>query len=146
MLEDVFIQDMAARGLAVTRNSRFLSCSRIPSSNRLCVSYQDLASSIIKYIQADYLVGCDGARSQVRQTIPGARLEGAKTNESWGVLDGTTKLNQTRTEPLTICRSDRHRLSRSLEQSRCTFPRGRPDSMDPSRAQHDPAVRPAQFD
>ncbi|BCR86031.1 uncharacterized protein ACHE_30018S [Aspergillus chevalieri] len=88
MLEDVFIQDMAARGLAVTRNSRYLSCSRVPSSNRLCVSYQDLASGNIKDIQADYLVGCDGAKSQVRQSIPDARLEGARTNESWGVLDG----------------------------------------------------------
>lgn len=110
MLEDVFIQDMAAGGLAVTRNSRFLSCSRVPSNNRLCVSYQDLASGTIKDIQADYLVGCDGARSQVRQSIPDARLEGARTNESWGVLDGTAQSNRTRETILTICRRGRNGL------------------------------------
>jgi len=32
------------------------------------------------------LVGCDGARSQVRQSI-GRRLEGDSANQAWGVMD-----------------------------------------------------------
>ncbi|GAA1211461.1 FAD-dependent monooxygenase [Prauserella alba] len=37
-------------------------------------------------IRAKYVVGCDGARSGVRQAI-GRRLEGDAANSSWGVLD-----------------------------------------------------------
>lgn len=87
MLEGVFIQDMAARGLTVTRNSQFLSCTRMPS-NQLSICYKDLRQGPIESIRVDYLIGCDGARSRVRQCIPDAHLEGAMTNESWGVLDG----------------------------------------------------------
>lgn len=87
MLENAFIQDMAARGLAITRNSQFLSCTRTPS-NQLSICYKDLPQGSIKTVRADYLIGCDGARSRVRQSIPDAHLEGGMTNESWGVLDG----------------------------------------------------------
>ena len=37
-------------------------------------------------VRARYVVGCDGARSGVRQAI-GRRLEGDRTDQSWGVLD-----------------------------------------------------------
>jgi len=40
----------------------------------------------IETIKARYLVGCDGARSQVRQSI-GRRLEGDSANQAWGVMD-----------------------------------------------------------
>ena len=88
MLEEVFIDDMEARGLFVTRNSRFISCSRVPGTGQLDVSYEDLPTHTIKIIRADYLIGCDGARSRVRTFIPDAELEGEMTNASWGVMDG----------------------------------------------------------
>ncbi|KAL6231083.1 hypothetical protein BDW75DRAFT_233905 [Aspergillus navahoensis] len=87
MLEDVLIDDLAERGVSVTRNSAFLSCSRT-SLGKLDVLYDDRSTGTKKVIRADYLVGCDGARSRVREFIPDAQLEGEMTNASWGVLDG----------------------------------------------------------
>jgi phenol 2-monooxygenase (NADPH) len=37
-------------------------------------------------VRARYVVGCDGARSTVRQSI-GRRLEGDSANQAWGVMD-----------------------------------------------------------
>ncbi|KAF4213003.1 hypothetical protein CNMCM5878_000550 [Aspergillus fumigatiaffinis] len=88
MIEQVFIEDIEARGVRVTRNSRFVSCSRSPEGNQLIVTYEDLSTRTEKTISAEYLVGCDGARSKVRDFIPDAKLEGEMTNASWGVLDG----------------------------------------------------------
>ncbi|PLN85676.1 FAD binding domain-domain-containing protein [Aspergillus taichungensis] len=93
MLEDVFIDDIESRGLSVLRNSPFVSCARVSSGRGLIVSYEDLASKTTKKIRADYLVGCDGARSKVRTFIPDAPLEGEMTNASWGVLDGVIDTN-----------------------------------------------------
>ncbi|KAJ5760141.1 hypothetical protein N7520_007297 [Penicillium odoratum] len=86
MIEEVLIDDMESRGVSVTRNARFLSCATGPG--QLEVSYEDLSTNTVKSIRADYLVGCDGARSKVRTFIPDAELEGEMTNASWGVLDG----------------------------------------------------------
>ncbi|KAB8274951.1 FAD binding domain-containing protein [Aspergillus minisclerotigenes] len=88
MVEEVLIDDMEARGVFVMRNSRFTSCSRVAGTGQLDIAYEDLASKTIKTIRAGYLVGCDGARSKVRECIPDAQLEGEVTNASWGVLDG----------------------------------------------------------
>ncbi|RDW61163.1 uncharacterized protein DSM5745_10661 [Aspergillus mulundensis] len=87
MLEDVLIDDLAERGVSVTRNSPFVSCERTPEG-KLDVIYEDRSTGTKKVIQADYLVGCDGARSKVREFIPDAQLEGEMSNASWGVLDG----------------------------------------------------------
>jgi phenol 2-monooxygenase (NADPH) len=40
----------------------------------------------IEAIKARYVVGCDGARSAVRQSI-GRKLEGDSANKAWGVMD-----------------------------------------------------------
>jgi 2-polyprenyl-6-methoxyphenol hydroxylase-like FAD-dependent oxidoreductase len=88
MVEEVLIDDMESRGLFVTRNSRFKTCSRVSGTMQLDVSYEDVSTNTIKTIRTDYLVGCDGARSKVRDFIPDAELEGEITNASWGVLDG----------------------------------------------------------
>ncbi|KNG89312.1 hypothetical protein ANOM_001632 [Aspergillus nomiae NRRL 13137] len=88
MVEEVLIDDMEARGVFVMRNSQFTSCSRVAGTGQLDVAYEDLVSKTVKTIRADYLVGCDGARSKVRECIPDAQLEGKMTNASWGVLDG----------------------------------------------------------
>lgn len=88
MLEDVLIDDMESRGVSVSRNHKFVSCSRVAGTSQLDVTIEDLASNTIKTIRTDYLVGCDGARSKVRTFIPNGELEGEITNASWGVLDG----------------------------------------------------------
>jgi phenol 2-monooxygenase len=40
----------------------------------------------IENVRARYVVGCDGARSAVRQTL-GLKLEGDSANQAWGVMD-----------------------------------------------------------
>ncbi|KAJ5650103.1 uncharacterized protein N7484_003826 [Penicillium longicatenatum] len=87
MIEEILIDDMESRGVFVTRNARFSSCSTT-GPGQLEVAYEDLSTNTIKTIRAEYLVGCDGARSKVRTFIPDAELEGEMTNASWGVLDG----------------------------------------------------------
>jgi 2-polyprenyl-6-methoxyphenol hydroxylase-like FAD-dependent oxidoreductase len=91
MVEEVLIDDMESRGLFVTRNSRFSSCTSVPGTGQLDITYEDLSTKTPQIIRADYLVGCDGARSKVRTFIPDAELEGEMTNASWGVLDGEFK-------------------------------------------------------
>lgn len=89
MLEDVLIKDIEARGGNVQRNSPFISVSKtVDGSGELEVTYEDRATATTKVIRTKYLVGCDGARSKVRDFIPGAQLEGEMSNASWGVLDG----------------------------------------------------------
>ncbi|KAJ5257239.1 hypothetical protein N7478_013343 [Penicillium angulare] len=88
MIEEALIDDIEARGVFVTRNARFSSCSRVAGTGQLDVVYEDLSNNAVKKIRADYLVGCDGARSKVRTFIPDAELVGEMTNASWGVLDG----------------------------------------------------------
>ncbi|KAJ5672350.1 hypothetical protein N7507_001477 [Penicillium longicatenatum] len=87
MIEEILIDDMESRGVFVTRNARFSSCSTT-GPGQLEVAYEDLSTNTIKTIRAEYIVGCDGARSKVRTFIPDAELEGEMTNASWGVLDG----------------------------------------------------------
>ncbi len=50
------------------------------------VTLRDVASGAEKHVRARYVVGCDGARSQVRAAI-GAELRGDFANHGWGVVD-----------------------------------------------------------
>ncbi len=47
---------------------------------------RDLAQDTIRNIRARYLVGCDGARSRVREAI-GRELVGDYADQAWGVMD-----------------------------------------------------------
>lgn len=90
MLEDVLVKDIEERGGYVQRNSPFVSVSKTQDgSGELEVIYNDNTTNTKKIIRTKYLVGCDGARSKVRDFIPGAQLEGEMSNASWGVLDGS---------------------------------------------------------
>ncbi|KAJ5251095.1 hypothetical protein N7489_001505 [Penicillium chrysogenum] len=93
MVEELMIDDMEARGVCVTRNSKFVSCSRVDGTTQLDIMYEDVTTNTSHKIRADYLIGCDGARSKVRSFIPGAELEGELTNAAWGVLDGVVDTN-----------------------------------------------------
>ena len=50
------------------------------------VSLRDVASGSTSQLRARYVVGCDGARSRVRQAI-GAEPRGDFANHAWGVVD-----------------------------------------------------------
>ena len=50
------------------------------------VTVREVASGLERQIRARYVVGCDGARSAVRQSI-GAQPRGDFANHAWGVMD-----------------------------------------------------------
>ena len=50
------------------------------------VTVRDTRAGEVSAIRARYVVGCDGARSDIRTAI-GRELVGEVTNESWGVMD-----------------------------------------------------------
>lgn len=89
MVEEVFLDDLAARGVEVQRNSQFLAYeSRAGEGRALKIEYLDRSTGATRFIASDYLVGCDGAHSQVRKSIPNALGEGSSSDAIWGVLDG----------------------------------------------------------
>ncbi|ENH70068.1 Phenol 2-monooxygenase [Fusarium oxysporum f. sp. cubense race 1] len=69
MMEGTFINDLRKSGVEVT-----IECDKDGETRTA--------------IPARYLVGCDGARSAVRNAIPGAASQGTPHNSVWGVLDG----------------------------------------------------------
>lgn len=88
MVEELFLDDMKARGVEVTRNSPFVSYNRNAKDGSLEVVSRDTYSEAEKTLHTKYLVGTDGAHSQVRKCIPDARPVGASSDAIWGVLDG----------------------------------------------------------
>lgn len=88
MIEDVFLEDMKTRGLEVKRNRAFVSCKTLDSSDIVETTYEDTTSGELKTILSHYVVGCDGAHSKVRKSIPGVEMLGQSGQSAWGVIDG----------------------------------------------------------
>lgn len=89
MVEGMFVDDLRQSGFEVHRASRF------ESFNYESADGQSRLNATIKRndgtestVQADFLVGCDGARSRVREGIPGTYAGGSSHDSYWGVLDG----------------------------------------------------------
>ena len=65
----------------------FLNLTVQPSGDYpVVVSLRDLDSGAERTVRANYVVGCDGARSKVREAI-GAVASGSFANHAWGVVD-----------------------------------------------------------
>jgi 2-polyprenyl-6-methoxyphenol hydroxylase-like FAD-dependent oxidoreductase len=91
MVEDVFLQDLRKRGVEVLRNSPFTDFDYSEGDKGkqdLMVHYKDLISNTRKTLNSEYLVGCDGAHSTVRKSMPFAVMDGESGGSTWGVLDG----------------------------------------------------------
>ncbi|TVY41092.1 3-hydroxybenzoate 4-monooxygenase [Lachnellula subtilissima] len=94
MIEDLFIGDLRERGIEVTRSSPFLRYSDTQDLKApLEIVCNDNSQNSEKVLKAKYLVGCDGARSNVRNSIPGAEMIGDSSRAPWGVLDGVVETN-----------------------------------------------------
>lgn len=94
MIEDVFIEDLKERGIEVMRSSPFLRYSTTSNTNTpLEIVYKDNSTSSENVLKATFLVGCDGARSMVRQSIPGTEMIGDSSRRPWGVLDGKLRVS-----------------------------------------------------
>ncbi|KAF5641663.1 phenol 2-monooxygenase [Fusarium sp. NRRL 52700] len=85
MMEGTFINDLRKSGVEVTRSHTFRG---VTSSSQYLEIECNTDGETRTAIPARYLVGCDGARSAVRNAIPGAASQGTPHNSVWGVLDG----------------------------------------------------------
>ena len=88
MVEDIFIDDLKERGVEVTRSSPFAQYQEDVDQGLIHINCGNKGQGSTTHITTRYLVGCDGARSMVRQSIPGAVMEGDSSRAPWGVLDG----------------------------------------------------------
>lgn len=88
MVEGMFVDDLRHSGFEVQRGCRFetFGYGQGDGGSPIQVTYKSEGSE--RSLQSDYLVGCDGARSRVRQGIPGTYAEGNPHDSYWGVLDG----------------------------------------------------------
>lgn len=94
MIEQLFIDDLKERGVEVRRNTAFMdfvytrkSTAPIEVTCMTDVQHRKQTTS------TSYVVGCDGAHSAVRKSIPGANPVGASSDAIWGVLDGQIETN-----------------------------------------------------
>ncbi|KAJ4390984.1 hypothetical protein N0V93_004583 [Gnomoniopsis smithogilvyi] len=90
MVEGVFVEDLRQSGFEVQRGSTFERFNYEASGGQeetLTAVYKKVDGQEAA-IKTNYLVGCDGARSRVRQGIPGTFAEGNSQDSYWGVLDG----------------------------------------------------------
>ena len=123
MVEDIFIEDLRERGIEITRSRQFTRYETDSSREEIIAICENTERETPSSFKTKYLVGCDGAHSNVRRSMPGAQTVGESTNARWGVLDGTSPISKAapfEDSTFTNCyRSYRDRLSRPLEQSRC---------------------------
>ncbi|KAF2203541.1 FAD monooxygenase-like protein [Delitschia confertaspora ATCC 74209] len=89
MVESVFVNDLKERGVEVQRNTAFVDYKYTPKKVRpLQILAQSNVDQVPKTLGTRYLVGCDGAHSQVRKCLPDSRPVGVSRDAVWGVLDG----------------------------------------------------------
>jgi 2-polyprenyl-6-methoxyphenol hydroxylase-like FAD-dependent oxidoreductase len=89
VVESLFIDDMKKRGVEVRRNTAFDSYSVCDNKKApIQINCRMNVNQDQKSILTQYLVGCDGAHSKVRKSIPDARPVGMSQSAVWGVLDG----------------------------------------------------------
>ena len=78
---------MSSTRLEADYNLEFVKLTVEPNGDYpVVVTLRDLASGQECTIRAKYVVGCDGARSKVREAI-GAVAQGSFANHAWGVVD-----------------------------------------------------------
>ncbi|KAF7556722.1 hypothetical protein G7Z17_g1211 [Cylindrodendrum hubeiense] len=89
MVEGVFLDDLRTSGFEVKRSHSFKTYSYQSDDPQSALEISsDWAEHGEKTTLTDYLVGCDGARSLVRKSIPDTFSQGTPHNSVWGVLDG----------------------------------------------------------
>ncbi|KZL87492.1 fad binding domain-containing protein [Colletotrichum incanum] len=86
MMEGVFIDDLRRSGVEVQRSLSFRAYSAMnDGSLQVDCDHAEMGPT---QIISEYLVGCDGARSLVRKSIPDTYAQGTPHTSVWGVLDG----------------------------------------------------------
>ena len=90
MVEDIFLQDLKTRGVEVCRNRKVVIQTKTKSAtnSQLTVECENPQTGETDFFHSNYLVGCDGAHSSVRKSMPGVQMIGEASKAAWGVLDG----------------------------------------------------------
>jgi phenol 2-monooxygenase (NADPH) len=89
MVESMFVNDLKERGIEVQRNTAFVDYEKTPNKVRpLQVTAKVNVDQTPRILGTRFLVGCDGAHSQVRKCLPNSRAVGVSRDAIWGVLDG----------------------------------------------------------
>lgn len=87
-VEDLLLRDIMERGTDVQRNITFVDYKkREKQGSSVQVMCKPNHSETKQVFTTSYLVGCDGAHSNVRKSM-GVRMVGSSYNQIWGVLDG----------------------------------------------------------
>lgn len=96
MVEKVFADDLAKRGISVRRCHKLDSVS-VKDNGTMEVQSAFNVTRDLRAFDTTYLVGCDGAHSRVRKMIVGPSDPGARDDPDemsvWGVLDGEVDTN-----------------------------------------------------
>lgn len=110
MVEGIFVEDLRQSGFEVQRGQRFerFSYQSGEQEERALTAVIKRLDGLEAIIQADYLVGCDGARSRVRHGIAGTYAEGNPHDSYWGVLDGELDTNFPDLWSKTVIYSEQH--------------------------------------
>ncbi|KAK1998852.1 FAD binding domain-containing protein [Colletotrichum falcatum] len=117
MVEGVLVDDLRRSGVDVRRGHTFRAYHALDDGSlRIdCDRTRDPAAAAgglpppgPTEIDAEYLVGCDGARSAVRESIPGTFAEGTPRASVWGVLDGELETDFPDIWSKTVVFSERH--------------------------------------
>ncbi|EFX04851.1 pentachlorophenol 4-monooxygenase [Grosmannia clavigera kw1407] len=99
MIEGLLLDDLEDCGGAVQRSHVFESFEAVEGGGsggdggeRLLKVHSRPSDTVdapeLPVVAADYVVGCDGARSRVRAQIPDTYAQGTPHRSTWGVLDG----------------------------------------------------------
>ncbi|KAI1325983.1 FAD binding domain-containing protein [Xylariaceae sp. FL0255] len=113
MVESVLIDDLLESGVTVNRSRRFTKFDYIaPTSSeiggRIDVCFNATDEEKESHLKTDYLVGCDGARSLVRQGIPNTHATARPQESFWGVLDGEIETDFPDLWSKTVVFSEKH--------------------------------------
>lgn len=88
-LEAVMRENLARYpGIEVRGNSEVTGVEQ-RADGRIRVAYRDRDGGTTEYVDADYVLGCDGANSFVRSTI-GSRMDDLRFQQRWLVIDVET--------------------------------------------------------
>ncbi|KAK1984000.1 FAD binding domain-containing protein [Colletotrichum cereale] len=106
MVEGVFVDDLRKSGVEVQRSHSFRTyCALDDGSLQIDCDHSEAGPA---KIHSEYLVGCDGARSLVRKSIPDTYAQGTPHTSVWGVLDGELETDFPDIWSKTVVFSERH--------------------------------------
>lgn len=85
-VHDHLLDQMRAAGLEPTYGAELVDLDVPDGPGPVTATLRDVRTGATETVRASYVVGCDGARSRVREAI-GRRLHGDRADHAWGVLD-----------------------------------------------------------